>query len=247
MGLPCGGGALLLRRPFSRAGSAAIGLSGRDGPEPAGAGTGAASIPSDTAGPRTGARALGAGVAAEGAPASPPAALVEATLRAALPLSAAAAGVSGSVIGLTQGVLRSMFLIKLRTVGATIIAIAALAAGAQSLLRKAPAKEAHSNHEQIRAELGAEPPATLANARHTRKPARLPRISSGPTSPLPRACASSSSLRPNRKAITQKSRHGRGLTLTCCANTWTNSSRLNCSAMRAASPARLHRPANLSR
>jgi RNA polymerase sigma factor (sigma-70 family) len=98
--------------------------------------------------------ALGAGVAAEGAPASPPAALVEATIRAALPVSAAAAGVSGSVIGLTQGVLRSMFFIKLRTVAATIITIAALAAGAQSLLRKAPAREAHSNHEQVPAELG---------------------------------------------------------------------------------------------
>ena len=54
--------------------------------------------------------ALGAGVAAE-APGSPPAALVEATIQAALPLAAAGV-VSGSVIQLTQGVLRSMFLIK---------------------------------------------------------------------------------------------------------------------------------------
>jgi RNA polymerase sigma factor (sigma-70 family) len=97
--------------------------------------------------------ALGAGVGAEAAAVSPPAALVEATVRAALAPSAAAVGSSGSVVQLTQGVLRSMFLIKLRTVGAAIITIAALAAGAQSLLRKAPANEPNPEFEKVRAEL----------------------------------------------------------------------------------------------
>jgi len=98
---------------------------------------------------------LGAAVAAEAALAAPPPALVEATIRAALPLAAASEVAAGSVIQLTQGVLRTMFLIKLRTVAAILITITAVVAGAQSLLQKGPAPGPPPNLDQIRAELGA--------------------------------------------------------------------------------------------
>ena len=101
--------------------------------------------------------ALGAGIGAEAAAALPPAALVEATIRAALPLSPKAVVASGPVIRLTQGVLKSMFLIKLRTVAATIVTIAAFAAGASALLQRTPAQGPPPNLNQIRAELGALP------------------------------------------------------------------------------------------
>ena len=95
--------------------------------------------------------ALGASVAAEAAPA----ALVKATIQAALPLAAAGV-VSGSVIKLAQGVLRSMFLIKFRTAAAILIALTALAAGSQSLLLRVQAPRLEPNLERIRAELGAQ-------------------------------------------------------------------------------------------
>ncbi len=106
--------------------------------------------------------APGAGVAAEAAPASPPAALVEATIRAALPSSGVSGAVPGSVIQLTQGVLRSMFLIKMRTVAASIITIAALAVGAGSMLQETPAPRPQPNLDRIRAELGARPAGVAA-------------------------------------------------------------------------------------
>jgi RNA polymerase sigma factor (sigma-70 family) len=101
--------------------------------------------------------ALGIEVAAEAAPVVPPAALLEATVQAALPASAMAAPTSASVIRLTEGVLRSMVLIKLRTVAASVIAVAALAAGANALLQDAPAPKPAANPDEIRAELGAQP------------------------------------------------------------------------------------------
>ena len=51
-----------------------------------------------------------------------------------------------------------MFLIKLRTVAATIITVAVLAAGGHSLLSKAPAARPQPNLDQLRAELGASAP-----------------------------------------------------------------------------------------
>jgi RNA polymerase sigma factor (sigma-70 family) len=110
--------------------------------------------------------ALATGVVADAAPVLPPASLVEATLEAALPIRSAAVGASGSVIRLTQGALRTMFLIKLRTVAATIITLAALAVGARSLLSKAPAPRPQPNLDQVRAELGASAP----NAEPQREP-----------------------------------------------------------------------------
>jgi RNA polymerase sigma factor (sigma-70 family) len=98
---------------------------------------------------------------AEAAPVVPPPALVEATIRSATPLEAATAGASGSVIQLTQGVLRSMFLIKLRTALATLIAVAALAAGAHALLQKRPDARSQPNLERIQTELGAQQPAAI--------------------------------------------------------------------------------------
>jgi RNA polymerase sigma factor (sigma-70 family) len=102
--------------------------------------------------------ALGTGIVADAAPVLPPAGLVEATIEAALPKSAAAVGVSGSVIRLTQGALKTMFLIKLRTVAATIITLAALAAGGHALFSSAPAPGPQPNLDQLRAELGADLP-----------------------------------------------------------------------------------------
>ncbi len=99
--------------------------------------------------------ALGAGGAAEAAPALPAAALIEATVRAALSASPTAAMASGSVVALTKGVLKSMFLIKLRTVAVTLITIAALAVGAKAWLQGAPAPRPQPNLDRIRAELGA--------------------------------------------------------------------------------------------
>src|SRR5262249_36867704 len=84
-----------------------------------------------------------------------PAALVEATVRAAL--TPAAATASGSVIRLAEGVLRSMFLFKLRTVAATLIAVAALAAGAHSLQQEAPAPRPQPDLHQTRPGLAAPP------------------------------------------------------------------------------------------
>jgi RNA polymerase sigma factor (sigma-70 family) len=101
--------------------------------------------------------ALGAGVAAESAQASPPVALVEATIRAAMPSAAVSGAVSPSVIRLTQGVLRSMFLIKMRTVAASLLTIAVLAAGAGSMLRGMLATGPPPELGRIRAELGARP------------------------------------------------------------------------------------------
>ena len=106
--------------------------------------------------------ALGAGVAADAAPVSPPAALVEATIRAAMSPSSVSGAVSASMIQLTQGVLRSMFLIKLRTVAASIITIAALAAGAGPMLQETPARRLQPNLDQIRAESGARTAAAVA-------------------------------------------------------------------------------------
>ncbi len=99
--------------------------------------------------------ALGAGVAAEEALAGPPAALVEATIRTALPLSAAREVASGSAIQLTRGVLRSMLLIKLRTAAAILITLTAVAAGALPLLHEAQERRPQPNLDRIRAELGA--------------------------------------------------------------------------------------------
>jgi RNA polymerase sigma factor (sigma-70 family) len=90
---------------------------------------------------------LGTSVAAEAAPVS----LVAATIRAARTPSLAGA-VSGSVIQLSQGVLRSMFLIKLKAVAAAVITIAALGAGAGAMLQEAPAPQPKSDPEQVRAE-----------------------------------------------------------------------------------------------
>ncbi|WP_406699717.1 sigma-70 family RNA polymerase sigma factor [Singulisphaera sp. Ch08] len=99
--------------------------------------------------------AIGVGVTAEAAPASLPATLVEMTVRAVLPLSGAEVA-TGSVIQLTQGVLRSMLIIKLRTVAATLITIATLTTGAYSMLQKAPAPQPQSNPDQIQAPLEAQ-------------------------------------------------------------------------------------------
>ncbi len=100
--------------------------------------------------------ALAASTAADAAATTPPAALVEATVQAALARSAAATAASGPVIRLAEGVLRSMFLIKLRTVALAVITLAALAAGAGVLVQKARAGRLRPNVEQIRAELGAQ-------------------------------------------------------------------------------------------
>ena len=109
--------------------------------------------------------ALGAGAAAEAAFKAPPAALVEATRRAVLPIEPAAGVVSGSVTTLTQGVLRNMFLIRLRTVAATLITITALAAGTQVLLPRSVAPRPEPNLEQIREELGARGPGAEGQAK----------------------------------------------------------------------------------
>jgi RNA polymerase sigma factor (sigma-70 family) len=96
------------------------------------------------------------GAADAAAPPAPlPAALVEATIRATLPRAAGAAMASGAVTALTQGVLRSMFLVKLRIVAAALITIGVLAAGAQALRQEAPAPVPPPNLDQVRAELGA--------------------------------------------------------------------------------------------
>jgi RNA polymerase sigma factor (sigma-70 family) len=101
---------------------------------------------------------LVAALAAEASPvALPPPALVEATIRAAVRPGTISAAVSGSVLKLTQGVLRSMLLFQVRTVAASIITIAALAAGAGAMLQQAPAPRPGPNLDQIRAELGAQP------------------------------------------------------------------------------------------
>jgi RNA polymerase sigma factor (sigma-70 family) len=102
--------------------------------------------------------ALERGAAAEAATASPPAALAEATVRAAVSTSAVSAPVTTSAVVLTQGVLRSMFLIKLRAVAAALITIVALAAGAEAMLRQAQAPLPEPNLEPIRAQLGSEQP-----------------------------------------------------------------------------------------
>jgi RNA polymerase sigma factor (sigma-70 family) len=101
---------------------------------------------------------LGTGALADAAQASPPAALVRTTIEAALPLREAALGFSDTVIRLTEGVLRTMFFIKLRTVAVTVVTLAALAAGAHALLPPTPRPQ--PNLDLIRAELGAEPPAS---------------------------------------------------------------------------------------
>jgi RNA polymerase sigma factor (sigma-70 family) len=98
--------------------------------------------------------ALGAQAASEAAVL--PAALMVATTQAALARPGAAAVASGPVIRLVKGVLRSMFLIKLRTVALTVIALATLAAGAGVLVQKARAGRLQPNLDQIRAELGAQ-------------------------------------------------------------------------------------------
>ncbi len=99
--------------------------------------------------------AMGAGSAAEAATAAPPAALVQATIRAALSPAATASVAMGSAITLAEGVLRSMFLLKLRVVAATVLMLGALAAGGWAWL--VPAPQPQPNLDAIRAELGAWP------------------------------------------------------------------------------------------
>jgi RNA polymerase sigma factor (sigma-70 family) len=94
--------------------------------------------------------ALAAGIASKAAPA----ALVKETIQAVLPLQGGVA--TASVIRLTQGVLRSMFLIKFRMVAANLIVLTALAAGAPFFLFKGEDPRPEVNLEQIRAELGAQ-------------------------------------------------------------------------------------------
>ena len=243
MGLPGGRGALLFRGPVSRAGGAATGLSGRDGPEPAGAGTGAAAIPSDAAGPRPCARGAGGGGCRGGGPgfAAGRAGGGDDPSRAAA--LAEAGVVSGSVIRLTQGVLRSMFLIKLRTVAATIIAIAALAAGARVVA-------ARSAGSPTTAQPGADPGRTGSSSRGRRRPARGARRNrpSSPGSRLDRR-------RPRRQAASHRAARGtieRQLredqdmagcpTRTCCVSTWTNSSSLSFSPVPRPAARRRSRP-----
>ena len=171
--------------------------------------------------------ALGTGVGAEAAPVLPPSALVEATIRAALPLSPKAVVASESVIRLTQGVLRTMFLIKLRTVAATIITIAVLAAGDRSLLQTARAQGPPPNLDQIRAELGAQGAEAQASSRHPRKTTLLLRTWPGPTSPRPSSQRVIEQLAAQSKANYEKIKTWQGSTRTSCASTSTIGSSLS--------------------
>ncbi len=100
--------------------------------------------------------ALGASASVNAAELSPPAALVEETIRAALAGGGARAIASEPVIKLTEGMVRSMFLFKLRTVAAIIIiAVAGVAVGARAMFWGAPEPRPLRNLDEIRAELGA--------------------------------------------------------------------------------------------
>jgi hypothetical protein len=101
--------------------------------------------------PALGALAAGADARA----ATPPAALVEATVRAALPK--AAETVSGSVGRLTREVLRTMFLLKVRTAAVVLVSAAALGAGALAFLQPAQTPRPRADLDRVRAELGARP------------------------------------------------------------------------------------------
>jgi RNA polymerase sigma factor (sigma-70 family) len=74
--------------------------------------------------------ALAAAWAAESAAAAVPAALVTSTVRSALPSAAGQAAAATPAAALTQGVLQSMFLSKLKVAVAALLVVAALGAGA---------------------------------------------------------------------------------------------------------------------
>ena len=83
---------------------------------------------------------MAAGLATETASAAVPPALARVVIQAAvastLPKAAGSATISATAAELTQGVLRTMFFIKLRLAAAAIVTVAALATGAGALLTK---------------------------------------------------------------------------------------------------------------
>src|SRR5262249_26785008 len=81
---------------------------------------------------------LGAALSAEGAPGPVPASLIDGTVQAAMQIVArtAAGGVPAAVMALTEGVLRTMFLTKLKVTAATLLAIGTVMAGAGVLARQ---------------------------------------------------------------------------------------------------------------
>jgi RNA polymerase sigma factor (sigma-70 family) len=88
---------------------------------------------------------LGASLAAGEAPAAVPAPLFESTIKAALGVAAgrAAAGLaSATAVALTEGVLRTMFLGKLKLLATVVVAVGAVATGAGVLAYQDPAPEA---------------------------------------------------------------------------------------------------------
>jgi RNA polymerase sigma factor (sigma-70 family) len=98
---------------------------------------------------------LGAGLVAAGPPAAPSSTLVEATVRAALQPLTVPAGVSGSVVRLVRGVLRSMFFTKVGMLAGSLVTIAALAVGARTMMQDRPAPQQQGDLDQTRAGLGA--------------------------------------------------------------------------------------------
>jgi RNA polymerase sigma factor (sigma-70 family) len=89
--------------------------------------------------------ALALALAERAAPAAVPAALVEGTVRVAA--GAAAGAVPAAVAALTKGVLRAMFLSKLKVAGAVLLAVAAAVAGTEAARRVRADKPAAAGKE----------------------------------------------------------------------------------------------------
>jgi RNA polymerase sigma factor (sigma-70 family) len=109
--------------------------------------------------------ALAAGLSQGAAEAAPPPALAGLTLKAAMGFAAgnaAAAGVSAEVAALTEGVLRAMFMTKLRVLAGVLLTATVLAAGAGFLL--GGTQEAGADAREGRAAGSAEGPLTEATA-----------------------------------------------------------------------------------
>jgi hypothetical protein len=101
---------------------------------------------------------LAAGLSAESASASAPPALVASTIKAASLLAAgqAAGVVSATVAALTQGVVKAMFVTKIKSVLATALVVAALVGATGLIYQTQAAEQPNGSHKVVRAWKSAE-------------------------------------------------------------------------------------------
>ena len=173
--VPRGGRALLPGGPDPRAGGAAARLAARDGPEPAGAGPATAAGPAGPPRPGPFGGRVRAALAAERARAEVPAALAEATARAGCTSRRARrrpGRSSAAVMALTEGVLRTMSLTRLKMTAVAVL-IGFGMARALSLIESLPGPP--------RKKLLALPRPGRRRSRPTRRRCPTGRLTSGPS------------------------------------------------------------------